>query len=58
MMKLKLKISGCFRSLQGAKEFCRIRGYLSTLRKQGIKLLDALTAVFVGQPILPSFSAE
>jgi transposase len=32
MMKLKLKISGCVRSLQGAKEFCRIRGYLSTLR--------------------------
>lgn len=51
MMKLKQKISGSFRSSDGAKVFCRIRGYLSTLRKQGLSVLDALTALFSGQPI-------
>jgi transposase len=51
MMKLKQKISGSFRSSHGAKIFCRIRGYLSTLRKQGHSVLDALFALFSGQPI-------
>lgn len=50
MMKLKQKISGSFRSANGAKMFCRIRGYLSTLRKQGHNLLDALFALFSGKP--------
>ena len=50
MMKLKQKISGCFRSPDGAKMFCRIRGYLSTLRKQGQNVLDALIALFSGKP--------
>ncbi len=53
MMKLKQKISGCFRSEQGAVMFCRIRSYLSTLRKQGINVLDALVQVFMGDPISP-----
>ncbi len=53
MMKLKQKISGCFRSEQGAVMFCRIRSYLSTLRKQGINVLDALIQVFMGDPISP-----
>lgn len=51
MNKVKQKISGCFRSFSGAKTFCRIRSYLSTMRKQGHNILDALHAVFLGQPI-------
>lgn len=51
MNKVKQKISGCFRSLGGAKAFCRIRSYLSTMRKQGNNLLAATQAVFLGQPI-------
>jgi transposase len=53
MMKLKQKTSGCFRSEQGAVIFCRIRGYLSTLRKQGANVLDALVQLFMGEPISP-----
>lgn len=48
MMKLKQKISGCFRSEDGVRQFCRIRGYLATLRKQGLNILDALVDLFVG----------
>lgn len=58
MMKLKQKISGCFRSAQGARQFCRIRGYISTLRKQDISVLDALKSTFSGSPILPSLQPE
>jgi transposase len=58
MMKLKQKISGGFRSAEGAKMFCRIRGYLSTLRKQGIPVLDALVSLFMGDPVLPDLKAE
>ena len=50
MMKLKQKISGTFRSTKGAQIFCRIRGYISTLRKQGHNPLQALTALFSGNP--------
>jgi transposase len=58
MMKLKQKISGGFRSLAGAQMFCRIRGYVCTLRKQGINVLDALRHVFVGNPIFSSLQSE
>jgi len=51
MMKLKQKISGCFRSVEGARMFCRIRGYLSTLRKQQRPILEALISVFSGNPV-------
>ena len=58
MMKLKQKISGCFRTPKGAQMFCRIRGYVSTLRKQGIDLLDALVSLFMGAPVAPVLKAE
>lgn len=58
MMKVKQKVSGCFRSEEGAKAFCRIRGYISTLRKQGEQVFFALQQIFTGAPIMPSLTAE
>jgi len=53
MMKLRLKISGGFRTQEGADVFCRIRGYLSTMLKQGHRALQVLTALLNGQTIFP-----
>ena len=47
MAKLKQKISGCFRSSQGAHFFCRIRGFISTLRKRNLPVLDSIRAVYL-----------
>ena len=51
MVKLKQKISGCCRSVNGANIFARIRGYISTLKKQGLDILDALINIFLGKPL-------
>jgi transposase len=53
MVKVQQKISGGFRSEAGAKRFCRIRGYVSTLRKQAMDVMGALEQVFRGQPVVP-----
>jgi transposase len=53
MMKVQQKISGCFRTTAGATAFCRIRGYISTLKKQGQHVLAALKSVFAGNPLVP-----
>lgn len=53
MTKLKQKISGGFQTQQSPKLFCRIRGYISTLRKQNIPVLNSLSSAFRGQLVLP-----
>jgi transposase len=53
MIKVKLKVSGGFRSGEGASAFCRIRSYLSTMRKQGRPILSALESLFQGNPVYP-----
>ena len=52
MMKVKQKISGCFRTMSGAKIFSRIRSYISTIRKQEMNLIKAIHAVVLGNHIL------
>lgn len=54
MMKLRQKISGTFRSFQALVNFCRIRGYVSTARKNGLNALDALQRVFLDNPFVPT----
>ncbi len=53
MTKVREKISGCFRTPAGAERFCRIRGYISTLRKQGMPIFSALGQAIEGNPPLP-----
>ena len=49
MTKVQQKISGCFRSMEGAKIFCRVRSYLSTCRKRGMTATQALALLFQGK---------
>src|SRR5712692_7132006 len=56
MIKVQQKVSGCFRTEQGVTMFCRIRSYLSTLRKQGIELFSALDHTLSGHPVFPVFT--
>lgn len=54
MEKVRQKISGCFRTLHGARVFARIRSYISTCRKQGRNILDELQNAIQGRPFLPA----
>jgi transposase len=54
MAKLRQKVSGCLRTLTGARQFCAIRSYLSTAAKHGLSFFDALVMLTEGRPWLPA----
>jgi transposase len=54
MIKLRQKVSGCLRTLTGAKQFCAIRSYLSTAAKNGRNFFDTLVMLAEGHPWLPA----
>lgn len=56
MLKVQQKISGCFRSMQGAEDFCAIRGYISTMQKQGLSVWNALGSLFSDHPLWPQLT--
>jgi transposase len=53
MVKVKQKVSGAFRTQSGAEAFCAIRSYISTVRKHGHNVIDAMYDALVGQPFMP-----
>jgi transposase len=55
MVKVQQKIAGCFRSNEGGMFFARIRGYMSTMKKNDIPILFAMQSVFSNKPIMPNF---
>jgi transposase len=54
MVKVKQKVSGGFRTIEGAKQFARIRGYISTARKNSKNVFEAIRDAFGGNPFIPS----
>lgn len=56
MLKVKQKISGCFRTGLGASEFCRVRSYVATMKKQGRGVMETISSVFAGQTMMPLIS--
>jgi len=53
MMKTQQKISGTFRSTNGADAFCRIRSYISTVRKNSENVIESIHNAFAGRPFIP-----
>ncbi|MDA8357500.1 MAG: transposase [Actinomycetota bacterium] len=58
MVKLQQKISGPWRTLAGARAYCTIRSYISTMRKHDVDLLDGLRHMFEGHAWLPGGTAS
>ena len=58
MSKLRIKVSGCMRSMAGAESFCAIRSYLATTARHGTSALDAFTRACQGNPGSPTRQAS
>lgn len=54
MVKVKQKVSGCFRTEEGAEQFGRARAYISTARKNAVNIFKAIKEAFCGKPFIPS----
>jgi len=53
MIKIKQKVSGAFRTRTGAETFCAIRSYISTARKHGLNVIDAIYGALTDSPFIP-----
>lgn len=58
MIKVKQKISGCFRTMEGAERFLAVRSYTSTVRKNGLQIFPAIVSALNGNPFIPSTVAN
>lgn len=54
MVKLKQKVSGTMRTMEGAEVFCNIRGYISSVRKNSLSVINAIQDAFNGKPFIPN----
>ena len=54
MLKVKQKVSGCFRTEGGAKEFCRLKSYVSTMKKQGRGVMETISSLFASKVLMPA----
>ena len=56
MLKVKQKVSGCFRTERGASEFATIMSYTATCRKHGVFAFEAIKAALIGDAVVMAFS--
>jgi transposase len=54
MLKLKQKVGGCFRTGEGAEEFCRLRSYVSTMKKQGRGVMETGRSLCACKVLMPA----
>jgi len=58
MMKVQQKVSGTFRSEEGARWFCALRSYISTARKHGLNVMSTLQDIFTNEKLLPQLGTQ
>lgn len=58
MIKVKQKVSGCFRTMEGAERFLAVRSYVSTVRKNGLQIFPAIVSALNGNPFMPPVAAD
>ena len=49
MIKVKVKVSGCFRTEEGSTDFLKIMSYTGTAKKQGVNPFRAILLALIGQ---------